>query len=301
MPSRFGVVLIILFWFLTTLFVVYRDILPRYLSDGPPPLRIDLADEATSQVPAKWSLYRIDDKAHIEKIGGLSTIMQYYRSDDSFWFRSEYRDLRFRFDRVELSLPRVESNVRITREGHLREQEMEGTLTLAGPFGGLTATAKLHAKVVDNMLTGRLSMTLPFGRDIDQELDPVPVTDGQILNPMMPIGRLRDVRPGRRWVIRSLDPLQQSISMLAKRNNLPMSLPADGQTLLAEVRSQSETLTPMRQIGLPADPIECWVIDYRDLGNNGVSATTWVGVNDGRVMRQEASGFGERLRFERDY
>ena len=38
------------------------------------------------------------------------------------------------------------------------------------------------------------------------------------------------------------------------------------------------------------------MIEYRA---DEVQARTWVSTADGRVLRQEASGFGERLRFDR--
>ncbi|MGL6094944.1 MAG: hypothetical protein ACRC7O_03955 [Fimbriiglobus sp.] len=317
MPSRFGVALIVGFWLATTGFVAYRDVYPRYFSDGPPPLRIDLADEATSQVPAKWSLFRHTADGKDEKIGGLTTFMQYVGRDDTFWFRSEYRDVKFQFGNIQLGLPVVDAAVRVTRAGHLREQTLEGKLEVVAGLFTLAADAKLDAIVKDNILTGKVKLVPAAnprgmalgGWSLERDLAPVSVTSGQVLNPMMPVGRLWDVRPGRRWVIREVDPLKDALGLLAqeagKASPLPIGLPGgptEPRELIAKVRSAPVPLVPYRPgpDKTPADPVDCWVIDYRAT-NDDLTASTWVSVADGRVLRQEASGFGERLRFEREY
>jgi hypothetical protein len=119
-----------------------------------------------------------------------------------------------------------------------------------------------------------------------------------VLNPMMPVRRLRDVQPGRRWVIREVDPLRDAVSILlreaAKDSQVALSaLPRpENRELLAEVRP-----TPEKLVRDGGQAVECWVIEYR---GEDVAARTWVSVADGRVLRQEAAGLGEQLRFERE-
>jgi hypothetical protein len=62
--------------------------------------------------------------------------------------------------------------------------------------------------------------------------------------------------------------------------------------LLAEVLREAE------QIDRPGGPVWCWVIKYES-DNPPISARTYVHRDDGRVLRQEATANGERLRFER--
>jgi hypothetical protein len=297
MPSRLGVALIALFWLATTGYVGYRDVWPRLFSDGPPPLRIDLADEATQNSPTRWTVYR-----GTEKVGGLKTRMEYQAADDSFRFVNTYSELRVRLGTVRLldlavELPTVETTVRVSRTGELKEQGMAGRLAVtAGNARLADGTAEVVGRVVGGQLVGRVKLQSSFG-ELDRPLDPVPVPAGQVLNPLMPVNRLQDVRPGRRWVIRQVDPLQDAVEALvrqvARQSDLAAGLvPAKGdRELIAEVRAEPERLD--RKDG----PVDCWVIEYR---GDQVEARTWVSVADGRVLRQEATGFGERLRFERE-
>jgi hypothetical protein len=296
MPSRLGVGLILLFWFATTTYVAHREIWPRYFSHGPPPLRIDLADEAAQALPTHWDVYRGD-----QRIGKLTTRMQHVDEDDTFRFVNTYTGLTFDFATVSLEVPKLDTTVRVTRTGELREQQMNGTLrgvvkTRLGATAVAEASAEVSGVVQGGQLVGRCRITSPVG-NIDRPLDPVPVPQGQVLNPMMPVSRLQDVQPGRRWVIREVDPLRDALNVLFREvlkssEVMASALPQPGsRELIAEVKSSPELLErPGRE------PVECWVIEYR---GDEVQARTWVSTADGRVLRQEASGFGEQLRFDR--
>ena len=295
MPSRLGVVGILLFWIATTGYILYREVGPRwFFDDGPPPLRIDLVDEAAQAVPTKWSIYR-----GTQKVGALSSRMEYVAADDTFRFVNQYQRVNFDFEKVTILIPRLETRVRVTRAGELREQELNGDLEVLVAkvkLGG--ATANVESRVVDGQLVGQCQLTnSPFG-NIDRPLDPVPVRAGEVLHPMMPVNRLQDVRPGRRWTVRVADPLQESMLALfeerAKQSPLlAAALPRrQQQEWLAEVSDRPETLE--RKSG---ERVECWVIEYR---TEEIQARTWVNVVDGRVMRQEATFMGEHLVFERD-
>jgi hypothetical protein len=276
-----------------------------------------MTDEATQQ-EAKWSLYREVAGAKPQKIGGLVTSLEYSAVDDTFWFRNHYQDVKFELGTIGpaimLKLPKANSDIRVNRAGWLRQHYMDGQMAIELVPKGMekgfevaTAEPVLDAHVTkENLLVGKLRVTSTFV-NIDRDLTPVTVENGQVLNPMMPVARLRDVRPGRRWVIQEVDPLRDAVGLMVKELTDKSSIPAlavgpaggEPKTLIAEVRSDPVTLTPLSLDQRQAKPVECWVIDYR--GDGDVRAATWVGVADGRVYRQEASGFGEKLRFERDY
>ncbi len=309
MPSRPGLVLIMLFWLATTGYVTYRDVLPRYWAENAPALRIDLADEADTNKQIKWSIYRQVAPNRFEKIGGALTLVEYASEDDTFWFRTEYNDLRLRFLGVQLEFPTLRSNLRVSRAGHLREQQLDAEMRASSAGVVLaSASADLRAKVRQSELFGELRFVSPAGR-IERTLEPVPVPNGQVLNPLMPLNRLRDVRPGQTWVIRQVDPVRDAVATVirdyARNSPFPIALPGGGSEapeLIATVRSQPVKLYPNDHVpvivGLPRPPTDCWVIDY---AGGEYRARTWVQVSDGRVMRQEAIGFGEELRIERDF
>ncbi|MCZ2340984.1 MAG: hypothetical protein LC104_04215 [Bacteroidales bacterium] len=309
MPTRFTTWAIILFWFSTTGFIVHRDIWPRYMSEGPPPLKLDLVDEATSRVPVRWIITR-----NGEKLGSLTTELRYVETDDTFWFDNVYRELRLSFpislagvDQVMMYVPEAETNIRVTRDGDLREQKLKGTLQFflgngqfRLPLGSVAAEAT--GVVRDGVLESQFRIDPSGGSAIKKSLDPVAVSAGQVLNPMMPVSRLRDIQPGRRWVIRKVDPLAQAVtaglSQLAKEKS-PLGAisglgTATSSEVVATVRTQPEWL--VRRNGATT---HCYVIDYRT-GPNEAEATTWVSVDGGRVLRQQASWLDTTLRFERE-
>lgn len=309
MPTRFTTLVIVLFWLGTTSFIVHRDIWPRYMSEGPPPLKLDLVDEATSRVPIRWIIYHNE-----EKFGSLTTELRYVETDDTFWFENVYRELRLNFpislagvDQVAMYVPEAESHIRVTRDGDLREQKLKGTIQFFlgnGRFnlklGSITAEAT--GIVQDGVLASQFWIEPSGGSRIEKRLDPVPVPSGQVLNPMMPVSRLRDIQPGRRWVIRKVDPLAQAItaglSQLAKEKSPLGAIPglgtATSSEVIATVRPHPEPLVHRNGITTP-----CYIIDYRT-GPNEAEATTWVSVEGGRVLRQQASWLDTTLRFERD-
>ena len=126
-----------------------------------------------------------------------------------------------------LEVPKLDTTVRVTRSGDLREQHMTGAIKgrLKTKLGSLSlgdASAEVTGVVQNSQLVGRCKIVSDFGT-VDEPLDPVPVPQGQVLNPMMPVSRLQDVQPGRRWVIRQIDPLRTPSTLLrqvASKSNL---------------------------------------------------------------------------------
>jgi hypothetical protein len=182
---------------------------------------------------------------------------------------------------------------------------MTGTLKATVTAGGVglfdaTATADVSGVVRDGYLYGHCMVRSPLG-DVSQPLDPVPVPAGQVLNPLLPVNKLRDVRPGRRWLVYEVNPLADALAALgqgllkqhAGAAVAGMAARTGGrEPLVAEVSDRPEPLT--RRNDKTAD---CWVIEYR---GESLTAKTWVAVTDGKVLRQEAAGQGETLRLERE-
>jgi hypothetical protein len=296
MPSPITRCLILLFWLSTAAYVGYAEIWPRYFSSAPPALRIDLADEAAQTVPVRWLVFRGE-----ERIGWLTTRMEYLHENDSFRFINTYSKLKFEVAGqqlpVSLMVPDLETVIRVSRSGEMLEQNMKGQIeAYMGPLLLGKAATTMRSQVVNGELVGYCKVDSAFFK-LDETLTPVPVAGGQVLNPMMPVSRLRDVQPGRRWIVYEVNPLMQALnSMLRGQKNTPdvlKSLIPEGKAteLLAEVKPTSQKLT---RKGF--DPVECWVIEY---SSEKGKARTWVSVADGRVLQQEAENAGEVLRFER--
>lgn len=313
MPSRPVVVLVVLFWLAVVGVVVYQDVVPRYFGDQPPAPHFDAAAEL-SHTTVSWTIYRGPaDKTTDEPIGKMTSEIEYAQADDTFKYVNRYRAVKFKQYGAELTIPTATTTLRLSRDGKLKGQRLNGTAELDlprlwGPGQKLTATAEAEGEVKDGFLVGSATLTCP---DLLSEpsvgtFTPVPVPDGQVLNPLMPLDRLKDVVPGRRWVVQQVDPLREALGELlvkglqdemAKQGNgkkkpAPVTLPKPPE-LIASVRTSPVDLD--REGG----PVSCWVIDYTT-EDKSIQARTWVSRVDGRVLRQEASSQGERLRFERD-
>ncbi len=300
MPSRPVVALIALFWLGTTGLFLSREVLPKYLASAPPPYQIDLVDEATQQAPTRWTITQ-----NGVKLGTLSTRMEYLAADDGFRFVNTYSQLQLDtgLQGLVIDVPALDTAVTVTRAGQLRGQRMQGELAVkAGPVELARAKADLDGGVVGGVLRSRLTIHYPVNAKspvIDRDLDPVAVESGQVLNPLMPVNRLRDVRPGQTWVVRESNPLGEAVNALVKEllkdkgSNLINGLVgASGpREFLAEVARDSEWVERPR-----AEQARCWRIDYR---SERGAARTWVGLDDGRVMRQEATLGDIVVRFER--
>ncbi|MCS6865548.1 MAG: hypothetical protein RMJ56_16750 [Gemmataceae bacterium] len=291
MPRRMVVALIVAFWLTTTGFVFYRDVWPRLVASGPPPVAIDLADEARQNSPTKWTIHRNGAKS-----GQLTTQMKYLDADDAFQFSYRYTHLELEQAGIVLKIPEASLDVFMTRHGDLKEQHLGGQIELlmkgsSHPFA--SGTMDVRGVVRAGILTGRCSIRSSLVH-LEGDLEPVPVPQGQPLNPLQPVNRLANVRGGQTWVVHELNPLQDAIGGLVRQKvaELGLRLPElpPRERLVAEVAPSPQTLRWHNE------DVPCWVIEYR---RQDVVARTWVRQTDGQVLRQEAFEKGEKLSFER--
>ncbi|MDY3560790.1 hypothetical protein R5W23_002036 [Gemmata sp. JC673] len=291
MPPRIAVAGIVAFWIATTGYVAYRDVWPRLFASGPPPVAIELADEAKQNVPAKWTLYR-----NGQPIGKLTTLMKYHDATDEFQFTYRYSKLRLEQGGVALEVPDATSDVRMTRAGDFKEQALSGKLEVVAGKSRFGGQIDVRGTVSGGTLTGHGSVKSSFG-DFEADLEPVPVRQGQPLNPLQPVNRIAGIHGGMRsWVVHEYNPLQDALADLIRKqlakSGLPLGAAKPKEPLLAEVAGEPRVLSWQNQ------DIPCWVIEYRR--KEDAIARTWVQVRDGKVLRQEAFEGGEALRFERE-
>jgi hypothetical protein len=288
MPSRRVIALIVAFWLLTASYVAYRDLWPVLFASGPPPVTIDLADEASQSVPFRWSIHFPGQK----KPGRLITQMKYNEADDTFSFTNRYTELRYENSSVAVVVPELTSVVRVTRSGDLREQTVDGKLELyLGELKFADASAKIAGTVANGQLRATCDVTAPFPiGNFAKELDAIPVPKGQPLNPLQPVNRLADLRPGRRWVVEESNPLEEIVALIV-REKFGFKLPEKTGPLIGAVLSDQQSLD------WNGNPVPCWVIEYR---RDELKARTWVRAADGKVLKQEAFEKGDKVAIVRD-
>src|SRR6266851_3374804 len=198
MPPRSFVLVITLFWLAATGWLFYRDLWPHLRSGQPPPYTIDLADEALQQAPKiSWGIFRKKNK-----IGIVQTWLTYRESDDTF-------ELYSRADKLDwgpiglfsVEIRALSGMYRVTRDGQLRKLLAEATISGRG-IGPLQALGgKVRAHVEGEVQNERFlpQGSVDFnGTRIELPLEPVAVSSqGSVLNPLHPIGRVRGLRPGQ--------------------------------------------------------------------------------------------------------
>lgn len=87
----------------------------------------------------------------------------------------------------------------------------------------------------------------------------------------------------------------QTLNNLAKQAKLELPL----ETLKSRQAPEiiAEVLAEPQQLLWKDVQENCQVIEYR---NDSVTGRTWVRISDGKVLQQEATGFGEKLKLVRD-
>lgn len=200
---------------------------------------------------------------------------------------------------ISAKLNRMESSYRVNRQGQLLalDVKFEAGVTIH-LFGAQTINgikAELDGKVVDSKFQGHYKVSLPaniplppdVGKRLEGDIQPVTLSyNGSVLCPYHPVNRIRGLRPGQKWRVPLVNPVEEVIqhSFLGS-NQKPRFIDA-------HVLPQPQLLPDSEQ------PIRCLVIEY---DSEELQPRTFVQQNTGLVLRQEAlvSG-GQRLIIQRD-
>jgi hypothetical protein len=264
-------------------------------SHEPPPVTIDLVDEAQrGPQEIHWSVRHIRGTGAAEQYEtyrGVSSI-RYQADDDTF-------EMRVRLSRSLVGEPReaggaflpiksLDSVYSVTREGILRRVDFRLV------FDGGLLDAVFKGEVRDGKFYGHYDIKLPGQPDLRGDPEPVPVSSsGSILNPLHPVKRIKNIRPGQTWLQPQVNPLRDALRALAAQRGFGKWLEQDSEPILdAAVLPEAQTL---RWNGRD---MSCWVIEYKEKGE--LRARTWVETESGIVLRQEAIGDGEAWEFQRD-
>lgn len=298
MPPRSIVGLIVVFWLSSIAFLIYREYWPWWRTDAPPPFLVELADEAEPLV-AHWSIQRGD-----QKVGSSITTMTCLK-DNTIELSSTINNFEINLQALHLNV-QVRINTlstvqRVNREGQLLTIRSRLQMHLQVPAIGQRVELKayINGRVRDGKLYATSTLESSLGRS-EEELEPITMEMGNVLNPMQPIAKI-SVHPGQHWKMANVDPLGeilvlslQQMLRQVKKDSAPLKLGVGTpKVMLAEVASeprlwQFETRSAM-----------CYVIEYKS-EDGAITGSTWVSVDSKMVMRQEVSHLGDKLVMERD-
>jgi hypothetical protein len=299
MPPRLLSVAIVLFWLATSGWLISREVLPHLRPGEPPPVAIDLVDEAQRHAaPVLWIITR-DGK----RIGSARSWVSYRESDDSFTLHNEIIRMEVNLGFLaSFYLRSLHTSYQVSRTGDLRAMHADiradSSLFLAGPReGGRSLDPQIKGQVSGEVRDHRFIANgwveaLTLGRH-EFTLEPVEVpSQGTVLNPLHPVNRLLNVRPGQRWRMPTINLLAEALARSAD-GVLPAGLLPSGPRFLdAEVLAEPQSLTWSNR------EARCLVIEYRS--EQSVKARIWVRDSDGLVLRQEALQDRETLVLQRD-
>ncbi len=316
MPPRWLTLGIIVLWIGMTGWLFVREYWPQLQPGQPPPIRIELADEAQSNIPIRWSIFKNN-----EDRGYARTAINFRDQDRSekrpvrtanewefeLWGEFKLWNLEGRYGQPDYI---VKNQYRVNREGELREfrskvsinsliadrlmrrsgsadnneqsQEID-VLEMSGEVRDGFCYARVKVSEEVNKWVDLLPLLKPFTALLERKIEPVAMPKrATLLNPLEPVHKLAKVRKGQHWRIPMVDPM----SVFWERS--PRL-----QYLNAEVLEETEWI----KWGTHKDPVPCLVIKYQ---GDDVSGYTWVQEEDGLVVGQEITQHGDTLRLMRD-
>src|SRR5262249_24784119 len=237
-----------------------------------------------------WGIYRGDTR-----IGRAETRLRYFEDDNTFEMETRVVNLALT-GLVEVEIPGMFQTYRIDRHGEFRGmsvygflrfrllgmQPVEGRIKLNGDLwdGKVVWTGKLDIKGLDSIVL---------------QIEPTEAPTGSVLNPLHPLPKIKNLRPGRRWRMPVIDPLADVVEP-ATTAVLKKYLPnqhIDVKKLFAARPAfmDAEVLTETENIEFNREKFRCRIIEFRSEGN---VARTYVRMTDGAVLKQEATTRGER-------
>jgi hypothetical protein len=296
MPPRIFTCLIVAFWLTTMGWFTYREWWPRFQDSIEPPFTIELADEATPQ-NASWTLYQDQTK-----LGRATTSMR-VKGNDSFELQNQMSNIKTDFEylgrKVPIKVKNFSTTQQVNREGKLLSIASNVQIEIAVFDGGpaFEVKSEMNATVKDGKLYPHIaSLDAILIHLKNKPLAPVDLPSRSMWNPMEPVSRIR-VRPGQRWRMCALSPLEDAIENSMKQL-LPTLEPGAKRDEAGAATAgfkppqllEAEVLREPRELSHEDQKYLCYVIEYRDSADitRKLVARTWIQVADAKVIRQEA-------------
>jgi hypothetical protein len=314
MPSKPLTMLIVLGWLSTLGWFAYRELWPALFPGDEPEIALELPDEvgpevagvATRLPDVRWTIYRDD-----HSIGRAETRIHYNKEDDTFEIMTRIVELKLNFGSysiLEIHSPGVTNSYRITRAGLLRQVRMEGDLEVYHEKVTTLFTGTVHGDLMERIASIKTRLL----GSISPIMESVPAPKGTVLNPMHPVPKLKNVRPGRRWRMPVLNPVGDAVQPIAQaildhpfvkvflgQGSGEIKLPKlpSGATFV-----DAEVLDDVADLNIKGEISRCFIIQYRTENQSGSDkpARTYVRIRDGAVMRQEAYALGTLIALQRE-
>lgn len=304
MPPRWVCLVILLFWLGFNGWLFFSDLLPRLLPHQPPPYTIDLTEEAKLRRPyIDWIVLCDDQKVfraqtEVKHLGHEDVTLH-----DVFEMTAKFKPFEPNKKPVAIHgfmVSQMSSAYRVNAAGDLLglsvnivgqpdvAEMVVPILQLLGlrPSRRTDLQLDIDGEVASSRLVSRARFALPDGKSYQLSLPEVSVSrGGSVLLPLHPVNRIRGLRPGQSWTQRVLDPLGDSLRALQGSDT-------DLRYLRASIRPEPTTFSYGRRLDVP-----CLVIDYT---GDDFTGSTWVALDRGLVLCQEAHIEGRRWVMNRD-
>jgi hypothetical protein len=297
MPPRWVVAAVIAGWLAALGWLAHDQWLPWLRPSDEPAFVIEMADEVAPE-HFSWTIYRRD-----KRIGSAETRFA-PRKDGTFEMTTRLRDIELDYGSLaHVRLPVFVTTRHVTRAGELLDLDAKAAMQVKSFGSEIKIDATITGHVEGNQFTGECDYDFGGG-SATYQLEPIRLVSRTAFSPLEPGQKFPALRPGQTWRATNIDPVNDALDgamrqvvsrMLAEalQRKSPIGLPAPDRPkeLLARVQPNTETVTGRDRT------YTCRVIVFE---GGGVKARVWVDVTDGRVVRQEAGGYGETLVLQRD-
>lgn len=270
MPSRWAQIVIVLFWLLMTTWLVRRDVLP-VLGFGELNYRQLIADRAVAE-STHWLLF-LDG----ERLGTAhSTVEPNVDGSHTLQSRTTLSSELLEEENEAATQIVVKSKFHVNPVGRLED------FTLSLDVDGTPMKVRIDGRVEgDEIVMSSEGFSLLPG-DARVKADP----DMLMLDMFAPMDRMPDLRVGKKWLTRTINPLSVIFS--------PAQLFGGGKPKFDVVRHE---VVGMEPAVWDNRSWQCYVVAHYHSSSSG---KTWVRVSDGRVLRRQVPVAGYLLTVELD-
>jgi hypothetical protein len=280
MPPRWVSAAVVAAWVASAAWLFRQELWPSLEPDAPPPFTIDLVEEAqTEKVPIRWRVTR--DGAPVLT---ARTSVAHRSKENDFTLRAVFEQREALPDPHHKPAPapyrvrRMTSAYRVTPEGRLLDVDVQIAIEMIDNLP-LDIDARVGGEVAGGQFRPHYEIETPK-RKFAGSLPPVAVSSqGSVVMPLHPVGRIGGLKAGQAWRVPVLDPLGEALGSLGGGGAGRVRF------LRAAVRPRAEV------IHWNGADTRCLVIDYEEenqFQDDKMSARTWVREADGLVLKQEA-------------